>query len=97
MRSSKVTNIGPHTPALRLNEYNSKVFLDLDIGPFWMNAYKRLVTKFDKPTENSKHRDKLKTEMLIDLQKAGVDTSKTISCYRIKRAMHTKQHSDPNY
>ena len=51
-------------------------FKEGDNGPFWMSDADREKCKEDQQSGDNKQRNKTKVEMLVDLQREGVDTSK---------------------
>jgi hypothetical protein len=68
--------LGPHPATLKVGDTQSMVFLDADIGPFWMTETERVDRRLDKPTGISKERKKTVKELIADLTREGVSLSK---------------------
>ena len=64
--SSIISELGPYDPTTH--------FVSHDEGPFWLSPIQKIATKYDKTTDEVVTKNKMKVELLIELQKHGVET-----------------------
>ena len=76
MQSTVAKELGEFEATLNVGDIQSMIFTEEDDGPFWMTERQRLEQKTDRLTGNVKNREKTKIEMLSELRRAGVDTTK---------------------
>lgn len=77
MRETEIKELGPHNPILTIGEIQHMVFRECDPGPFYVSDDQKAATKYDVTLTNETiKRKKVKAELLVELRKAGYDTTK---------------------
>ena len=76
MRASGIQELDSHIATLMIGEEQSMLFKPTNTGTFWTTEGMRVTTKMDMVTSEIKHHEKNKVELLVDLQKTEVGTTK---------------------
>ena len=75
MRETTVTDVGEFAATLTAGQCQKVIFTEQDDGPFWLNAKERTSLKYDRRKDTIASRNRTKTELLIELNRKGCNTT----------------------
>ena len=76
MRSTIIPEVGNYNGDFKVGDEQNLSFQDSDPGPFWLSDQDKIDTKFDTEEGPIFKKEISKSELLIELRKIGVDTTK---------------------
>ena len=76
MRSTTIQEVGNYQAQLSIGDTQELSFKEGDDGPFWMTPQQQLENKFDQLLGTYTEKERTKVELLVELRKKGIDTSK---------------------
>ena len=76
MHDTVINEVGPYESLLDIGQKQLMNFSESDEGPFWLTSENKIASKYNRSVEGSTRMKKTKTEMLIELRRKGIDTTK---------------------